>query len=106
MIVLLLLGCLGTSGGEDCSTLSTAPERDRCRYQELMALPADRVEEALLLAPTLEDSIVRGAAIVGWVQKNSRSLSQEGGDALCNLLSKNSERTACKRRFSAAHLQR
>ncbi len=106
MILLLWFGCLGTPSGEDCNSLSTVPERDRCRYQQLMALPADRVEEALVLAPTLEDPIVRGAAIVGWVQKNSRSLSQKGGDALCNLLSKNSERTACKRRFSAAHLQR
>jgi hypothetical protein len=105
-MIFLLLGCLGTSGGGDCSSLATVPERDRCRYQEFMALPADRVEEALLLAPILEDPIVRGAAIVGWVQKHSRSLSQEGGDSLCNLLSKNSERTACKRRFSAAHLQR
>ncbi len=106
MILYLFLGCLVTTGEQRCNSLATAPERDRCRYQELMALPADRVDEALLLAPTLEDPIVRGAAIVGWVQKNSRSLSQEGGEALCNLLSKNSERTACKRRFSAAHLQR
>jgi len=101
-----LLACIAAAPPGDCSALSTDTERDRCRYEQLMALPADQVDAAATLAPTIEDPIMQGAAVVGWVQKHARSLSPEGGERLCGILQKDSERTACARRFSAAHLQR
>ena len=105
-MIALLVACITASPPGDCSGLPSATERDKCRYEALMALPPEEVEAAAALAPLIEDPIVQGAAVVGWVQKNARSLSPDGGERLCGILEKDSERTACTRRFSAAHLQR
>ncbi|MEE2752304.1 MAG: hypothetical protein VX519_12800 [Myxococcota bacterium] len=90
----------------DCDDLQTAADRDHCRYEQFMVLEPSQIQDALNQAQTFEDPVVRGAAIVGWIQEHSREISQEGGEQLCGILSKTSEQAACKRRFSAAHLQR
>ena len=90
----------------DCVDLQDAANRDRCRYERFMTLKPTQISDALTQAQTFEDPVVRGAAIVGWVQEHSREISQEGGEQLCGVLAKTSEQAACKRRFSAAHLQR
>ena len=91
---------------EGCEELQNAQARDTCRYQAFMELTPNQIDEAVSTAEAFEDSIVKGAAIVGWVQKHSREISPEGGEQLCEILTKTSEQAACKRRFSAAHLQR
>ncbi len=107
MMLWLLLACTGPpSLTDDCDSPEAAADRDRCRYQSFMSLDPTRISDALSAAGAFEDPIVRGAAVVGWVQKNSREISQEGGGQLCEVLQKTSEQAACKRRFSAAHLQR
>ncbi len=107
MTLWLFIACthsLFSSGG--CDGLQASADRDRCRYQQFMTLNSTQIPEALNQAQTFEDPVVRGAAIVGWVQEHSREISQEGGEQLCGVLAKTSEQAACKRRFSAAHLQR
>lgn len=107
MILWVLLACTGSPPlTNDCDSLPAAADRDRCRYQSFMSLDPTRISDALSAADAFEDPIVRGAAVVGWVQKNSGEISQEGGKQICEVLQKTSEQAACKRRFSAAHLQR
>lgn len=107
MILWLLLACTQSPDPTpNCADLSSVQERDQCRYQAFTALEPTRIDDAFAQAGAFEDPIVRGAAVVGWVQKNSREISQDGGERLCEILEKTSEQAACKRRFSAAHLQR
>jgi len=103
----LFIACTqATLSSEGCDELQNAQARDTCRYQAFMDLNPSQIDEAFNTAEAFEDPIVKGAAIVGWVQKHSREISQEGGEKLCGILTKTSEQAACKRRFSAAHLQR
>lgn len=88
-----------------CSDCASAEQADRCRYDQLLALPADDHAQVLRIGATIDDPILRGAAVAGWSERHGRSLPLAVQESLCTLLS-GSQRRACERRVASPHLQR
>lgn len=110
-LLLFLLACGGHQNTEPeveilCEELSTSFAQDTCRHDALAKLAPAQYESAILLASEIQDPIVRGAAIIRWIETHKTNLPVDAGQSLCALLPMNTERGACVRRFSAAHLQR
>jgi hypothetical protein len=88
-----------------CAESATSRLADICHYDALLATdPADPAA-ALNHAQEIGDPIIRGAAILKWVQVHNRQIQADEGRKLCRLLG-DRERTACERRLYSAHLQR
>lgn len=76
----------------------------RCGYERVLAAPDAGTARALALA--VEDPVVRGAAVMGWVESHRGGARPQDGQALCAVLESPREEQACERRLLAAHLQR
>ncbi len=110
-LLLFLLACGTNQYAEPdpelaCESLETSLAQDSCRHDAMIALVSTEYERAITLATEIQDPIVRGAAIIRWIETHKAALPVEAGQSLCALLPMNTERGACVRRFSAAHLQR
>lgn len=110
--LIFALGACGeaaTSGGEDgtadCATLSPGPERDRCLHEEIKTLPPSEASAVLEKAQQIQDEMIRGAAVSGWVAEHNADVPQQQGNALCQLLD-GRDKAYCQRRLSSPHLQR
>ncbi len=99
-VVVVAAGC---GGAPDCASLAGL-ERDTCLQGQIAALPASAAEEVLALAPSIEDPMVRGAAVSRWVGDHAAALSTEQGRALCALL-EGRDGSYCLRRLNAPHLK-
>ena len=77
-------------------------DRDSCLHDEIRRTTDAKV--VLQKASSIEDSIVRGAAVTEWVSQNKNAVEQTDGLALCDLL-EHPEKGVCRRRLQAAHLQ-
>lgn len=106
------LGACGEAapaGGEaataDCATLSPGPERDRCLHEEIKSLPPSEASAVLERAQLIQDEMIRGAAVSGWVAEHNADVPQQQGNALCQLLD-GRDKAYCQRRLSSPHLQR
>jgi len=56
-------------------------------------------------AESIQDPVVRGAAIYGWIGENAASLPPAAAPLLCDQLDA-PQAQACERRLQAVHLQR
>ncbi len=79
--------------------------RDACTYAEVLALPAADTAEVLRRVQSLDDPVVRGAAVTRWVEQHAGTLDPAQGRALCETLD-GPDQGQCLRRLQSAHLQR
>ncbi len=101
----LLILALPSCSRDECDDHPEGLERDTCVFEQIQALGADDVGRVRVLAGTIEDSVVRSAAVDSWLRDHRATLTNEDGLALCDLL----EPAAwgrCRRWFFAAHLHR
>jgi hypothetical protein len=112
VFLLPLWACTGPENSGDpasaqsaCASRSTQREVDLCFFDALLATSPAAGGEALEHALNMKDPVIRGAAILKWVQTHNRQIPAEEGGKLCRLL-QSTERTACERRLYSAHLQR
>lgn len=96
---------LGVRLAGDCEWRWWRFGRDLCLAERVAGIPADRPQDAVALAGTIEDDIVRGAAVDRWLRAHRASAALPAARPLCDLVPP-SERQACGRRLEAAHLQR
>jgi hypothetical protein len=108
--ILLAVVALGSACGEDppeapagCDSLSGI-QRDQCILGEIEAVPGAQPDVVIAKAGTIQDPMIRGAAVSKWVADHSNELPPEKGQELCNLLS-GRDRSYCQRRLSSPHLQ-
>jgi len=108
-----LLGVVAACGADEgpapvaaasCAA-SSGMERDRCVHDEIGAVPGAQPDVVLEKAGQIQDPMIRGAAVSGWVAAHANELPQEKGQQLCNLL-EGRDRSYCQRRLSSPHLQR
>jgi hypothetical protein len=99
LVLTALLSCARVDDGADPLA------QDRDRFDRIQALDADEVDQVQALAREIEDSVVRSAAVDGWIRENRQSLTREDGLTLCDLLEAAAS-GQCRRSFSAVHLQR
>jgi hypothetical protein len=90
---------------QSCDSQSETYLRDECFHNQLLASGASEIEAVIALANSIEDPIIRGAAIFRWIELHNREIPRERGRALCEILSER-EKTSCERRLYSAHLQR
>jgi hypothetical protein len=105
---LALAGC-----GQDDGAPAAAPgcdaktgmDKDRCLHDEIGAVPGAQPDVVVQKAQQIQDPMIRGAAVSGWVADHANELPQEKGQQLCNLL-EGRDKSYCQRRLSSPHLQR
>ena len=100
MLALWLWGC-----EVPCAERPPGVERDACTYAAVLALPAGEGAAALEMVRTLDDPVVRGAAVTRWVGTHARALDPDLGEQLCATLD-GPDQGQCLRRLQSAHLQR
>lgn len=88
-----------------CGERAPGVERDACTHAEVLAMGPDRADQALARLRTIDDPIVRGAAVMAWVGQHARRLDPATGRALCQTLD-GPDQGRCLRRLQSAHLQR
>ncbi len=96
-------GCRGASG--DCERPGPAYERDVCLHAQIGGLGAGELGLVYAVASEIDDDVVRGAAVNGWVEAHVGEIPQQEGRALCELLS-GPQQTYCARRLHSVHLRR
>lgn len=116
-ITTLMLGLLGAvvagCGQEESASAAgltgcdakAGMERDRCLHDELRAIPGSQPDEVARNASRINDPMIRGAAVSGWVAEHVDELPVEKGQTLCELL-EGRDKSYCHRRLSSPHLQR
>jgi len=105
---LILVGCSGTSQtteNQGCDAIAAGFERDNCLHDEISALSVEQVDVVIQKATTIEDAMVRGAAVSSWVAENCADVPREKGEELCQMLD-GRDMSYCMRRLSSPHLQR
>ena len=88
-----------------CTDQPPGAERDACTYAEVLALPASDGPEVLRRVQSLDDPVVRGAAVTRWVGQHARTLDPDLGRTLCETL-EGPDQGQCLRRLQSAHLKR
>ncbi|HJN75775.1 MAG TPA: hypothetical protein QGF58_17735 [Myxococcota bacterium] len=101
--LLLTLAC-GPEEQPDCSELQEL-ERDACRAGEIARLGAEDSARLLELTAGIEDPVVRGAAVDGWMREHGQAIARERGMEICEVLDRHARRM-CIQRIDAAHLNR
>jgi len=110
LLPVLLTGLLGCGEAEtveptDCAAMAAGGERDRCLHEEIKGLGGDQAAEVLEKASLIDDIMIRGAAVSGWISDHNAVVPPAEGQALCELLD-GRDRSYCLRRLSSPHLQR
>ena len=107
MIFMLFIGLACNSGNaiKDCAQQEDSKERDRCFGEELKTLTGKELSKAIEIAKQMEDPIIRGAAVDGWVKDHVNEINQQKGQQLCALLDGRAM-SYCQRRLSSPHLKR
>lgn len=99
-VFLLLSACRSA-----CEDVADAQERDYCWYNQIQTLSTSDAPQVLALTQKIQDTVIRDAAILSWIQKNSKGLAATEGHALCQQLAQ-TERMMCERRLMSVHLNR
>jgi len=105
-LVCLGLAMAACSGDRaDCGRLDDPLDRDTCFHERIGDLDAAAADQVHDLALQIEDPVVRGAAVCGWIEAHVGAYPQAEGHKLCELLT-GPQRTYCVRRLQAVHLRR
>lgn len=85
--------------------MSDPQKRDYCWYNQIQTLPTSDATQVLSLTQKMQDTVIRDAAILSWIQGHSKGLAATEGHALCQQLAQ-TERMMCERRLMSVHLNR
>ncbi|MFT5582743.1 MAG: hypothetical protein ACI9VR_000319 [Cognaticolwellia sp.] len=102
-MLLLWLACNTTPPPIACQDMGAGLDRDICLSKRLEALPSP--ERASLDAALIADPVVRGAAVMRWVEAHNKAWNPQQVLPLCDQL-QGRDRGACHRRVQSAHLNR
>lgn len=102
---LLSLALLSCGGDRTCAEIVDSFDRDRCFSEAIDQLPPEQVDAVLQDARSIEDPMIRGAAVSNWVAAHVNEVSRDKGEALCQLLD-GRDQSYCQRRLTSPHLQR
>ncbi len=102
-LALLTVGC--STGPRSCDDLDPGRERDECLHDEILALPAAEAAQTTQRAQMIQDPLIMGATVSGWVADHAGQIPETEGRALCALL-QGRDQGYCLRRLSSPHLQR
>ena len=102
-MLLLWLACNTTPAPIVCQDLAAGLDQDICRskHMETLNTPQAASLEAVLIA----DPVVRGAAVMRWVETHNKHWNPQQVLPLCDEL-KGRDRGSCYRRVQSAHLNR
>lgn len=98
----LMLSC---GGGAPCAGLAPGMDRDACNHDRLLASGPEALDQVIQIAATIDDPVMRGAAVFTWVNTHNRELDPKAAEPLCALL-EGRERASCSRKLSSVHLRR
>jgi hypothetical protein len=87
---------------KDCLS-QTGLDRDACLNDAIHA--ANAPADVLKLAASIQDPLVRDAALLRWVVDHRTTIAPDDGRALCAAVSERG-RDTCQRRVSTPHLSR
>jgi len=108
MPLVLVAACIGAGcparSEADCVTMTDPVKQSLCRKQEFEAAPPPTETEAYALVSRVPDDLTRQALIEGWLVSHPGVTPKET-EHLCSLLP-TSQRPACERHGTAAHLKR
>ncbi len=94
-----------TPGEVPCVARSPQAEVDRCHMDEVLALGHDQVDAVVETARRIQDPVIRGAAVFGWIDANATRTAPEDAVKVCEVL-EGPNRRICDRRQKSWHLQR
>lgn len=89
----------------DCATLAPQATADRCWMDQLMTLGHDQVSTVVETARLIQDPVIRGAAVFGWIDLNATKSAPADAVRVCEVLT-GPNRRVCDRRQKSWHLQR
>lgn len=98
-------GCTGEEIVKDCSSITTAKEKDLCFHAQLLTFPPSQINDVITTAKSMNDAMIRGAAVAEWIKRYNNDINQQQGQELCKLLD-GRDRSYCLRRLSSPHLKR
>ena len=88
-----------------CEQVTASLERDKCLSDEISQLKEPQIGNVIAKAKMIEDVMIRGAAVSGWVRDHNNEINQKQGQKLCEILD-GRDRFYCMRRLSSPHLKR
>ena len=104
-MLLLLLACrTDPAPAPGCDAL-TGQERDQCLYDEVSAMADASPEAVRSRIAGIEDTIIREAAVYGWVKAHGCAHPRGSVLPLCELIEGRLQ-GKCRRRIDAIHLCR
>ncbi|GEM_PF-7017022 len=89
----------------DCASLTPQATADRCWMDQLLGLPHDPVGAVVETARRIQDPVIRGAAVFGWIDLNATKSAPADAARVCEVL-EGPNRRICDRRQKSWHLQR
>ena len=102
-MLLLWLACNTTPAPIVCQDLAAGLDQDICRSKHMETL--DTPQAASLEAVLIADPVVRGAAVMRWVETHNQHWNPQQVLPLRDEL-KGRDRGSCYRRVQSAHLNR
>ena len=101
----LLFACSSKPTKQECGSLSNELQKDECYHNEVLLIPSTKMQELISKAKSINDPMIRGAAVSAWVRDHNTEITQKQGMELCALLD-GRDRFYCVRRLSSPHLKR
>lgn len=86
-----------------CEEMSAGIDQDICFSKRMGAIPDP--EQAAQNAQGIADPVVRGAAVMRWIEANNKAWNPQQVMPLCETLD-GRDKGACHRRVLSAHLNR
>lgn len=102
-MLLIWLACTSPSQPLPCEDMAPGLDRDICLSKRLETHTTP--EQASLDAALIADPVVRGAAVMRWVETHNKAWNPQQVLPLCDQL-EGRDRGACHRRVQSAHLNR
>ncbi len=88
-----------------CERQPAGAARDACTYAQVLDLGPDKADHVVAKVQTIDDPVIHGAAVIGWVGEHARTLAPSDGRRVCGLLD-GPDQGQCLRRLQSAHLLR
>lgn len=104
-MLLLLLACTRTPTEEPGCAALTDLARDQCLYDTIGAMSDSSPADLLEHAGQIQDTVIREAALLGWVKEHGCDHPREAVLPLCTLI-EGGLQGKCRRRIDAIHLCR
>lgn len=101
-VCLFIIGCLVDPG---CDDIAPGQRRDMCLLNRVLGISATDLQHFVEQTQTIDDPLVRSAAVMDWVARNGASLTPDAAARVCQILPPG-EQLTCIRRATAVHLRR